>query len=608
MEVLHEILGIDPKGFPSDVKQGDTEAQTNSEQNDMFQLFLEEHSEFERENPDFSDTKQLDDTLKSLETKRDNLQNSLENIIPPLMDYLTNFNEKLSKYTSELGFIKQKSEELKSVSEYNSKKLSGISPLVNDLLIPPPVIHEILTGKINSQWIDNITFIRDKQEMYSKYKNSKEKVALPKDFDSLCNVVDVLNTVIIERSKKYIVSRIRILRSGKPGPSQRLQNQLIKLKELFKFIIENNYSLALEIRQAYAYTMRWYYREYFKRYIRSLTILQFNPVDSRYSLGNTVLNENTDNTTSSLFTSYLSPSYGYSSAATNETVKSYFQVTKRLSILTQEDNTVMVSQIAETNNNTKSNYIEIGFKNLNLALLDNCTVEYHFLKEFFKVSEDDSEIDGLLEQIISPTWEECLRYTEDVLINPSVYDILGVLISIRIANQLQIEALRRRIPVIDSYLNDQLFQLWPKFQQLVDWQSDSLNSINLSKLDFTKERNLTSPHALTISFTVFLQSLLFLGIQPAPPDVEVEAIDERSEPLYNSITRLRNDYENTMTKISKLTKAPEKFLSINYLYVYNSLQQQSLTLNDAEKDGGQFTMRENEGHFKALVEAYNQQR
>lgn len=638
METINKILDIDEHSFNIE-----HDVIIENETTDFFTKFLTDYSDFAKEQLDISDLNQLNEYLQLLEKKYCKYEDTIQNIIPPLTQYMTNLNTKLSEYTTELNLIKDKSDELKTIYNYNSRKLANISPVVNDLLIPPQVAREIILGKVNSSWIDHIAFIKDKQAMYSKYmhnnikeSNNTTPVILPTDFKKLCEVLKILKTVILERSKKFLISRIRILRSCNPIPSQRVQNQLLRLKNMFKFIIENNISLALEIRQAYAYTMRWYYKEYFSRYIRSLTILQFTPIDNQYALGHIV---NNSNISTSLFSTYLSNSYGYSSAVSNDAIKEYFQINKRLSILTQEDNTVMVSQIAENNKNTKNNFIEIGFKNLNLAILDNCTVEFNFLKDFFQISDNVEEINGILEQIFHPTFEQALTYIEQILINPNIFDIFGVLISIRIGQKLQLESLKRSIPSFVDYLNDQLMMLWPKFQQLIDWQSESLNNLSVTTLNLEDIDLLSQPHELTISFTLFLESLLTLSIDDScainyyfsnKEDADIDykdnctdpekntnnnsRFDPKAEPLYQSIIRIRNDYETVMTKFSKITKSAEKFLSINYLYLYNSLQQQNnlsahtidneILYNKSKNVNKLSVLQEIELHFETLVKAY----
>lgn len=580
MEVLSGILGTNA-----------TTLSTQDSSNDLshLQIYLEDckDSKLQMNN-------NLWNELQQLQEKQTQIQSTLKTAVPPLRDYMEQFNTQLAEFTSDLGFIRNKSSELKNMLEYNSTKLSKVSPLVNDLIIPPSVINNILNSKINAAWQENIAFIRDKQEIYAKYKNSNTTV--PKDFQLLCQVLQYLRTVILERSRKFIIRSIKKLRSQQPTASQRIQERLLQVKDIFPFIVENNYSLALELRQAYAYTMRWYYREYFARYMRSLTILHFRNIDSQYSLSNSVSNVHGSNPASAMFSNYLSHAYVKGGPVTTEAVQEYFQISKRLSILTQEDNTVMVSQIAE--NNTMSNYIEIGFKNLNLALLDNCSVELQFLKGFFKISDNEDELRGMLEQIFQHTFTKSAEYTRNLI--QSTFDIFGVLMCIRISQQLQFESRKRDTAVMDEYLNCTLMLLWPKFQQLVDFQCESLHKIPIStmltrSLDSASQRDLlTTPLELTIQFSKFLTSLLTLA------GTHEAVIDERSEPLYNSILRIRNDFETVMTKCSRKTNSPDRMLATNYMYLYSTLEHQNLTLED---QGVPFIVKETENHFKALVEA-----
>ncbi|EJS42179.1 vps52p [Saccharomyces arboricola H-6] len=636
MDVLRDVLSLNQTNFD----QLAATTQNEVDNNDLFESYLKDCKFKPSSNQDQSPLMRL----KTLQEMHSNNETAISVVIPQLIDYLTQFTDRLSNYTQDLDFIKRKSNELQSLLEYNSTKLANISPMVNDLMIPPELINDIIKGKINESWQDNITFIADKEQIYDKYrhnnhhqsnnKTGKSAVIAPKDFDNLCQLLDVLKNVILERSKRLIISKIKTLRSSHPVPSQRLQTQLLKVQKIFPFIRDNNLSLALELRQAYCYTMKWYYKEYFSRYIRSLTILPFQQIDSQFALGNGLSTTSVggfSNSSSLFFSSYLTTSatnaFYNKAPVTDEEIDKYFQIKKRLNILTQEDNTVMVSQIAE--NNTAKNYIEIGFKNLNLAILDNCTVEYRFLRDFFAVNDESSEeINGLLEQIFQPTFDEATAYTQQLI--QYNYDIFGILISIRVANQLQFESERRGIPsMFDSFLNGQLIQLWPRFQQLVDFQCESLRKVaittNTAKYSGSSATNgspLTSPHELAVQFGKFLISFLTLAI------THKLVIDERSEPLYNSIIRLRNDFETVMTKCSKKTKSPERFLTTNYMYLYNILQQLHLHLNisdsdaqnynpdstegantettdDDENDSGiPLIIRETENHFKTLVEAF----
>lgn len=630
MDILNKVLAADEDSkFPlisKDINEN------------IYDVFIKNSRDFTKVHPMLNNGPQLLRDLHTLEAKDQRIKKSIENVIPELQLYLESFNTQLTDFTTELRFIRHKSAELKNLLDNNSKKLSKISPLVNDLIIPPKVIKSIIHDKITSQWQDNILFIQDKEEIYAKYKEKKHEcnidstneLVLPRDFDNLCELLNILKGIILERSKKFIISRIKVLRSGHPIPSQRVQQQLLQVKQIYGFIVKNNYSLALEIRQAYSYTMKWYYREYFGRYIRSLTILQFKNIDTQYTLGNVLLNSSNSNGggsyASALFTNYLGSTF--TTTVTNEMINEYFQILKRLTILTQEDNTVMVSQIAEHNNN--ENFVEIGFKNLNLGILDNFTVEFNFMRKFFQISDNVAEIHGLVEQIFQSTFEKALQYTENVLINQYVYDIFGVLISIRVANQLIIESRKRAVETVENYMEDQLILLWPKFQQLIDYQAESLNSMDVSQIILNKETLYSSPIDLTISFSYFLKSLLILTTSAVPENTvssneSLSAIetdeplaidthigqtrDDTSEPLYNSIIRIRNVFETIMTKISKTLDSSEKFLSVNYMHLYNMLEQQNLSLLEINESSAitsdNAILRDTVFHYKTLVEAFN---
>ncbi|CCH59077.1 hypothetical protein TBLA_0B02350 [Henningerozyma blattae CBS 6284] len=545
------------------------------------------------------------DDLETLEKKHNKIEYTINDLVPKLRQDIIGFNNQLQSFTNDLGYIREKSNELKSLLESNSTMLKDISPLVDDLILSPNSINDIINGKICNKWQSNIEYIRNKREIYSKYNDTtNEKDEVPIDFKQLNKVLDDLEKVLLERSKKFIVHKIKALRNHDTIPSQKIQEKLLEVKEIFPFIVDNNYSLALELRQAYAYTMRWYYKSYFARYIRSLTILPLKNIDNQYALGNGLSNTSVNSAASYLFPTYLSSTYSKSiNLISDENIADYFQINKRLNILTQADNTVMVSQIAE--NNPKENYLEIGFKNLNLAILDNCKAEFKFLNEFFHTSNDKEELSGILEQIFQPTLDEATKYTEALL--EYSFDIFGVLISIRIGQQLQYEANRSELPVISDYINSQLIILWPKFQQLVDFQCDSIRKIavttNIAKGFGTSKNSdsLTTPHELTVQFSQFLTSFLTLAI------AHKNDIDERSEPVYNSITRLRNDFETIMTKCSKKSSSPERFLATNYLYLYNALQQKILRMDEDETgDSMPLIIKETEEHYSTLVRAFSE--
>lgn len=616
MEVLSRILG------ESSIQRDES---SSEHLNDYVEDFLVHHR-----NKHYQVTDSELRALKECEYKKKTLIAVHEEFIPPICDDLEKYGSRLQEFTADLWHIKEKAAELKTILEYNSNKLSTISPMVNDLIIPPKTIDDILNGKINSHWKECVAFVQDKMAIYSmlESENNGQNSQLPKDFDKMKEILHYLKLCILERSKRYIINHIKAMRNQQPVPSQRIQKAMLPVRELFQFIADNNYSLALELRQAYAYTMKWYYKEYFSRYVRSLCILKFKNIDSQYALGNGLSSVTKESSAAegSYIASYFLPKSTLSSimySVTEEDINSYFAINKRISVLTQEDNTVMVSQIAE--NNQMENFLEVGFKNLNLALLDNCTVEFQFLQSFFSVKGNNEEMHGLLEKIFQPTFDLAMDYISQLI--QYTYDIFGILISIRIANRLHLESRGRGLPeMFENFLNGQLLLLWPKFQQLIDFQCENMKNSELkiknsksshANIDQNNDSTtftgpLISPHEFTIQFSNFLTSLLTLSKKESQ-----DTFDERSEPLYNSTIRLRNEFETVIRKTGKKTSSSERFLATNFLYVYNILQQKYLDF-----DQGKFSSEESstqhpsmgsiplivqdcESYFKKLVEEIN---
>ena len=187
MEALKEILSLDQVNFDQLREASRNEADKTD---DPFENYLKDCNFKAPSNQDQSPFAKL----KALQETHSNNETAINVVIPQLIDYLTNFTNRLSDYTQDLDFIKKKSSELQSLLEYNSTKLAHISPMVNDLMIPPDLINDIVKGKINERWQDNITFIADKEQIYDKYrhnnheqnhKENTEKAAViaPKDFD-----------------------------------------------------------------------------------------------------------------------------------------------------------------------------------------------------------------------------------------------------------------------------------------------------------------------------------------------------------------------------------------------------------------------------------------
>ncbi|KAL6951020.1 hypothetical protein ACO0QE_000312 [Hanseniaspora vineae] len=400
----------------------------------------------------------------------------------------------------ELNRIKEKSVELENVSSENQSKLSELDHKIHQYkLLSPNLVERIIHGTIDAQWCEDAELVVS----YSQESASEET--------DLCMI---LKHVVLERCKRKLVESIKKLRTF--YPSQVVQKELLSVPTVFEIIRSENKELAEQLFQAYCNTMQWYYTQFFARYTRSLTIMQYHQIDANYKFGGQL----------SYYYSMLSGVVGVLS------VNDYFKsVNKRIFILSQENSTVMVSQIAETN--TVKNFLEIGFKNLNLCILNNYHVESEFITNFFQQKVTASDEDAIMSNTKSTN--ECLQsifrnvfanaetFTKNLI--AYTFDFYGILLCIRIS-QIYIDKHASMTasgePAADpfeEYLNNQLFQvLWPKFQSIIN---NNLNNVtDISNVDPDQ-------------FISFLQGILIISTN----------YNIKVEPLYQSLMNILNNFE-----------------------------------------------------------------
>jgi hypothetical protein len=219
-----------------------------------------------------------------------------------------------------------------------------------------------------------------------------------------------------------------------------------------------------------------------------------------------------------------------------------------------------------------THYIEVPFRNFNIALVDNATAEYSFLTEFFSANSFH-QVSRKFHEIFEPTFAIGQALTRS-LIESSV-DCLGILLCVRLNQHLAFELQRHKVPTLDSYINGTNMLLWPRFQIVMDMHCESVkrvastsggrsavSALSLTTADANKQS--AAPHFLTQRFAQLLRGILSLSS---------EAGDD--EPVSNSLNRLGNEFEAFLNKISKGISEPRKrsrFLFNNYSLIITIIE------------------------------------
>lgn len=83
-------------------------------------------------------------------------------------------------------------------------------------------------------------------------------------------------------------------------------------------------------------------------------------------------------------------------------------------------------------------------------------------------------------RIFSKTINHLLQVLETYLSN--CYDMLGLLLMIKVSHSQRLVMQRRRIPVLDIFFDRVSILLWPRFKAVFDTNMKSIKDANVKKL------------------------------------------------------------------------------------------------------------------------------
>jgi hypothetical protein len=124
------------------------------------------------------------------------------------------------------------------------------------------------------------------------------------------------------------------------------------------------------------------------------------------------------------------------------------------------------------------------FKSIHLLIMDITTSEYLFTLDFFEDTNIFSEIFTKSLSFIESTVKQYLTNS---------FDLIGILIMIRLTKQLQNIMKTRKIDSLDKYFENVFILLWPRYKYLFD-----LNVISISE---TKAEDIISSESINYNIT-----------------------------------------------------------------------------------------------------------
>ncbi|KAF5587547.1 SAC2 [Fusarium subglutinans] len=504
-------------------------------------------------------------------TKLEDLHRSIEacdDVLNSVEINLANFRNDLAMVSADIESLQTRSTALNRRLESRKQVEKALWPLVEELSLSPEVISKISEGHIDETWAKMLAEL-DRRSTLFKKKSETQTSNAAKDLEP---ILDKLTFKAIERIRDFIVAQIKALRSPHINAQIIQQQSFLRYKDLYTFLHKHHPTLANEIALAYMNTMRWYYLNQFSRYEKALGKIRLHILDKNDALGHEDATRK-----ATVLSSNRAPGPPHDA----------FNLGRRIDLMKTNNQTALSSYLAEEDQTT--HYLEVPFRNFNLALIDNATAEYTFMATFFSPALSYSQISKNFNYVFEATFE--LGRTLSKTLIGETYDALGLLLCIRLNQHFAFELQRRKVPAVDGYINATTMLLWPRLQVIMDRHCDSVRHLSNAvptKLNRPEAAKLSAaPHVVTQRFGQLLHGLLALSN---------DAGDD--EPVVSSLRRLRSEVETFLTRHAELfgdKRKSGRFLYNNYSLILTIISDANGKLADEQQE-----------HFEGLKTQYQE--
>ncbi|KAK4465279.1 Sac2 family-domain-containing protein [Cladorrhinum samala] len=495
-----------------------------------------------------------------------------DDILNSVETNLTSFRNDLAAVSADIESLQARSTALNVRLENRKAVEKALGPIVEELSVSPMVVSKIAEGHIDEAWVKVLA------ELDKRATAQKKGLQQSPQSKALADIGPLLEKLVhkaVERIRDFLVAQIKALRSPNINAQIIQQQNFLRFKELFSFLNRHEPDLGKDICQAYLNTMRWYYLNQFSRYEKALEKLKLHVLDKNDVLGN----EDASRRTTVLSSSKIAgPPHDA------------FNLGRRIDVLRTQNKLAISSYIAEEDQST--HYLEVPFRNFNLALVDNATAEYTFLAAFFCPALSFAVISRHFNYIFEPTFAVGHALTKQLV--SDTYDGLGLLLCVRLNQHFAFELQRRRVPAADNYINGTVMALWPRLQSIMDAHCESVRALTAALPTravsaASAKAASAAPHVVTQRFGQLLHGILALG---------AEAGDD--EPVVASLRRLRTEVETFLSKAGQASfgadaRKRERFLYNNY----------SLILTIISDVGGKLALEQQE-YFELLKTRYQE--
>ncbi|CAK9833190.1 Vacuolar protein sorting-associated protein 52 homolog [Anthophora retusa] len=438
-----------------------------------------------------------------------------DNILEKMESMLMSFQLDLGSISSEILYLQRKSVAMNQQLSNKTIIRGPLNQFIEDMTVSEALIAGIMDCPVTEK-----EFLTQLQTLNHKINFVKEQ-----SFKEVKSCLDVKN--ILEKLKIKALAKIRtylleqIYKFRKPMTNYQVpQNNMLKYKFFFEFILANERNVAEEICGEYISTMSKIYYSYFKSYSSRLMKLQFEEGATKDDLMGVE-----DTAGRSIFHKTILKHRG-----------TIFSIGSRGDVLTSQLEAPII--VPHTASKIRYHY-EALFRSEQYALVDNACREYLFLTEFFKVR--GAQAMDIFNQVMGKTLNLMVKNLQSFV--EDCYDTIALFLCLHLVMRYRLTCHKRAVPALDKYWDNMTSVIWPRFEYIFQ-----LNIQSIKHCDPLKLAQESGPHYITRRYAEFSAAMVSV-VEGFPCEGATQLLAELREAVQYFLLRMAATFPNRIPQL-----------------------------------------------------------
>lgn len=475
---------------------------------------------------------------------------------------LANMELLLGKFQTELGRVSEEIRQLQVQSQTMGTKLRNrrateqhLGAFVEQMAVSEPMVVNILDAEVNEDYLEYLLELNKKLKFMSGNEVARASLA-KRELDP---PLEKLRIKAVSKVRDFLMNNISLLKRPKTNLQIIQQTSLLKYKHFIRFLAQHGADIYAEVKSEYISVMSRILAAHFRTYLTGMEKMVVAVAHQADVLGVADPNSQSASSSAGVLTGlfHKGPQGGHKGGVPEK----LFELGDRSSVLEKgSDQPALIPHVAESEGQ-KFPY-EVVFRNVHKLLMDTATTEFLFCCDFF---EDEACFRELFSPIVSVVEGDLAQALQDN------WDMLSVLLMIRINHAQRQLMNKRRIPCLDDYLDRVQLMLWPRFKVIFDGQLASVKSGAERSLFQDSMNHSPSIHGVAKRYAALASSMFVLM---AEYDSDESGLF-KAQTFYDMMDRLWASIFDLLLRMSNLFKDKVSgmvFLIINYAHMVTTFR------------------------------------